>query len=36
VVFEKATSGVSPPSRRRWVPGLRAATRLSARNDDSY
>jgi glycerophosphoryl diester phosphodiesterase len=30
-----ATPSVSPPSRRRWVPGLRAAARLSARNDDS-
>ncbi len=30
-----ATASVSPPSRRRWVPGLRAAARLSARNDDS-
>lgn len=35
-VASGSTSGVSPPSRRRWVPGLRLAARPSARNDDSY
>jgi len=30
-----STARISPPSRRRWVPGLRATARLSARNDDS-
>ncbi len=29
------TLGVSPPSRRRWVPGLRLAALTFARNDDS-